>query len=868
MPAPSQTIGTKLTAASGAWHVVAVNEQRALGDPAWIAPSAGWITRLGVWARDTSNIQDGRLYLAVWAVTGAGEPGTLLGRTGPIPVSIANAGASAEGAIVSSHASQGGPLTAIRVTAGQALRPGFRVDSRFVEIAAPTGSVNLTHHRRVVASGYPTDPFLPAATVTEPAAGIWFEFIPDTAPNVPTGQLPAAGAAVNPLTPTLEAAFTDDDTAAPTSDKIREYQIEVRDATTLADLWSGPAATFAASASERTAARFSRVYAGTALTGGRVIQVRERVADDPLLYSAWAAWRTVTINALGQVDVSTSSPNGKVETDPALIVWGAKWHHPQGYSTDRVQVRILESGVVLKLGAEVTKAIASSALPGTAFTITAAEAGIGKLDPDAYTYQVRGRAVTGGQWSPWSAERVFSVNAPPTVPVNLQPPSGAASTTRPLLEFESADPDADDVEGVDVVWNVEITTPGGVTTVYQTAVYDAARGVASLQTTSTHLATTGVYTWRARGHDVSAGTLGASAWSPSQTFTYTTGPVATITSPANGATVTTSTPTIAFTVSGGTMASFLARLYVKDATRVLYESARVVSGTGLWTVPAGVLKNNTAYDAAIVARDTLNNDGASLRQAFTVAYTAPVAPPSVNATPYQNAGDPEPTSMLLTWGPGSYPPGEHAGWRIYRRAAGDPVEDATLVRRIESVVQTRWLDHHAPMDGPQTWGVTQLRRVGLETLESPPVEITAELDFRGIALAAVTDGGSRRAVLYWEAGTSRATLAAAWEDDDDTVVTWGSDGLGVPLRRTGVTPEKRSYSGVLLRSDAWGDADAHRDTLVALKQRKDILSVRSRREPRMWGTLTSLSITREGDGYSVDVEIIERYYVESEDRNV
>lgn len=862
MSAPAQTIGIRLTGSTGAWQTVPRDEQRALADAVWVAPSPGWVTRLGVYARRAGG--DPRIHLAVWRDDGSGQPGQLLGRTGLIPVSTINAGASAEGPIIWTHPETSGPSTAIRVAAGQVLRPGFRLDGGGVDLAVPAGSIDTTYHRRVVASGFPTDPFLPVETTSAPSSGIWCLFVPDTAPASPVSQAPAANTATNSLTPILEAAFVDDDSPAPTSDRLRSYQLEVRDAVTLVALWTSDTALFAASAAERSAARFSRVYAGTPLVGGQVIHVRERVFDDHLAYSDWSAWRTITINALGQVDSSYSQPSGKIDTDPAQIYWGSHWYHPQGRATDRVQVRILEGRAGLKQSPEIVKAVASAALPGAFFNISPAEAQIGALAPGSYTFQVRGRDATSQQWSPWSVERAFSINAPPSVPANLQPPSGAASTTRPLLEWESVDPDADDLPGVDVVWDVEITPPSGIPATFTTTAYDPTRDVASLQLTTTHLPAFGVYKWRARGRDLSAGTPGASAWSPQQALTYAAGPVVTLTSPVSGAIVNTSTPTIAFTVSGGTMASFLVRLYRADESRILYESPRVVSSQGLWTVPAGILKKGGAYDRVVIARDTNNLDGASLRLPFSVDYAAPAVLSNVNATPFQNPGDPDPTSMLLTWAPGSYPPGEHAGYRIYRRAAGEPIANAVLIRRIPSVVQTRWVDHHAPADGPQTWGVTQLRRVGLETLESLPVEVTAELDFQGIVLASVNDGAALRGVLYWEAHGSPADLSASLELIDDPVITWGSNGLGIPVRRAGVAPESRSYGGLRLIDDDRGSADAHRNNLKALAQRQDLVSVRSKREPRLWGAITSLDIQREGRGYSVDVTISERFYSEAD----
>src|SRR5690606_28094306 len=112
------------------------------------------------------------------------------------------------------------------------------------------------------------------------------------------------------------------------------------------------------------------------------------------------------------------------------------------------------------------------------------------------------------------------VNSPPTTPSNLQPPSGAVSTTIPLLEWNIDDPDADDVMGVDADSQIEIVRPNGTVVSVVTLQYDPETGKGWYQPSGADFSAFGTYQWRVRGRDTSAGAFGIGAWSAYQTIIY------------------------------------------------------------------------------------------------------------------------------------------------------------------------------------------------------------------------------------------------------------------------------------------------------------------------------------------------------------
>lgn len=838
-------LGARTTSPTGTSLIVQreIDNQRSQGQPAHIAPSNGWISKVGIQIRKAGG--DPKGYLVVRERLADGSPGAVLGRTDRF--NVGNGWGTIEASIRWTGPGFGSPDTAVKLASGTAFLLEFGARSGASEVATLAG--DTTHWIRSVASGYPTDPFLPDGSESAGVLAMWAVFEEDAPPSAPTALSPAAGAAVNASAPTFAGMFVDPDTASPTKDGLRSYRLEVRHPVSLAELWGGASATFAASATERSASRFERVYAGDALTGGQTVEWRAAVADDHLAWGPFSDWQSLTVNAAGQINDAAGTPASKVDTDPALIAWaGAVWSQVQGHAADRVQVRVLaESGGVVRLGATVVKAVAN----GAAFTVSAGEAGIGTLQPGAYRWQVTGRDASTGQWSPWSPGVAFSINAPPTVPAGLQPAADAASTSRPLAEWASVDPDADDAEGVDVDWEIEITRPDGSKVTRFATAYDAVRGIASYPFTATDLPAFGTYRWKVRGRDLSAGALGLSAWSAVASFAYVAGPTVTVTAPTAGQVVDTATPTTAWTVAGGTQVSYRVTLYPADRARASHASDRIVSAVSSYRYPAGWLSNGE-WDETVEVWDTNGVKGTSLRRQFTVLFTPPEPLAAVEVSPDLSGLD-----VLVTWAPSAYPTNEVRGYRVYRREEGEAFADAALAVETPSALTDRWTDRHAPPGVPLVYAVTQLRDLGGgQVLESDPVEATVVLDLGGVyaVLTSVADPGLRFVVRSVQKGSDPSSSVAPI---GETVTPWGSRGKPVPAGGPGTGLRSWSWSGVgLLDGPTLTDARSALAEVEALVG-GGVLSVRETGR-RGWGEMTGLTATQKGYGYLVDIEIEER----------
>jgi hypothetical protein len=747
----TSTLGPKISVPTWTGYTVGQNDNsaRAVVYTSFVAPSAGWLTRVGVYARKNNNSP--KLTLAVYSLDAGGNPSRLLGQTPKL--TLTTGGGNFEGALD----------TPALMDAGEGFALAAIVDGGTAEYAQAFASTKVW--RRQMGSGIPTDPYGATSIVFEIGMGIYAEFQPNSQPSV-TLTSPADGATLNTTTPTFTGAFVDADIPSPTLDYLAQYQIQVRLAGSTGLVWSG--GPFVASPSESTNNAFSRLYSGASLVPGNSYEWRASVADTHGVWSAWSAWRTFTLNAIGFVDVSAAtSPAAKVDGDTTLIDWGGTWTHPLGQGAIATQVRILDdTGVVVKTGGIVAQTIAN----GAAFTVPHASAGIGTITPGVYSYEIQAQA-SGGLWSAWSAPKAFVVNSPPTTPSDLQPPSGASSTSYPLLEWNIDDPDADDIYGVDDNSEIELTRPNGSVITILTLNYDLARGKGFYQLGATELPITGTYKWRVRGNDLSAGTAGVGQWSAQQTFSFVAGPVVTITSPSANQVVTTSAPTITWSAPG--QVRYQVKLYNADAKLAFKDSGQVTSAAGIFSVPAGWLKNLGAYDVDVTVWDVNNISGTSLRQPFTVLYTAPNTPAVLNASLIQNARDYEASSVLLTWNDSDLPPGEFAGWLIWRREATDDPDDAILLTTIPSAAQRQWIDYNAPPNVPVVYGLSQLRNAGTgAVLESGVVETEIDVPLQVATLVSLIDGRARRVSLMW----LDTDLKGSFKRPQALYQTWGSQG--------------------------------------------------------------------------------------------
>jgi hypothetical protein len=105
----------------------------------------------------------------------------------------------------------------------------------------------------------------------------------------------------------------------------------------------------------------------------------------------------------------------------------------------------------------------------------------------------------------------------------------------------------------------------------------------------------------------------------------------------NGATVRTTTPTLAAAVSDPNGGQMITHFWVQDAAETTVLASGAVAGvsgsTATWKVPAGVLSNGGTYHWRAIAQDELAYQTFSGSWAFTVD-TSPPATPTVTSTQY------------------------------------------------------------------------------------------------------------------------------------------------------------------------------------------------------------------------------------------
>ena len=847
------TYGTKLASNPSTWvdlDSAALNQVAFSGDE-FVAPGPGWITQFGVWMRRVNGTP--KVYLGGYVRDSAGAPTTKLGHTGKLTVSAS--GGNAQGVIAASSTES---ATAIRLEGGQRFVPALILEGGDAQVGVVDDLGNTsTHYAKTVAPGLPTDPFNPSVqTADQPRVAFWFDFTPDAAPNAPTALTPANGATVTG-SPTFSGTFTDPNTGAPIRDKMRAYQIEVvlnSDPTYV--LWGGAAATFLATDLERVAAttgRFTQAYNGEALAG-RDIRWRAWVQDDAGTWSQPSAYQVVTINAGSQV--TPTAPTGKVESSLGTLGYAGTYHDPDGDPSSHIQVRIRdEDGAILKVGAERAKIVASAALPGTAFTLNATEAGIGRLQ-EGRDYYVQMRAKSGGIWGLWSAPVAFRTNSVPSIPTNPEPPSGDRSTAYPVVRWRTRDRDDDDVEGVDTDSTFRFVWPNGTVHDFTVTDYDQDEGEFYLQTTGTHMPVSGTYKLQANHRDISAAES-TSEFSQPVFFTKQTGPTVTVTSPAQGGVLERIDPFYTFTVAGGTLAKAKVDVYKADSETRVYNGPWKVTSVGEIKQPEGWLNNGTSYDLVVTVETSTGVVGSSLRRRFRVAFTAPFPVTNPRASAKRNPRDPSPTSVLFSWDPSDLPLDEFGGYVVRRRYAGQDHGDAVRIKTIRNVGHSFWNDHHAPSGRNLTYSVTQLRRVGGKTVESNRVEADIELNLRVVVIASAEDGDVR-SVLRWKP----AKRSGKFNIPRSTHVPWGTRLKPVVVRGRG--NQELVNASYTIISDPFGTKEQHLDNLMRLYLSQEKVSYRDETR-RFFGSISDFGWTVEDNRYDVSLSIEEIDYTEGEE---
>ena len=401
-------------------------------------PENGWATKMAVWGgKETTSP---KVMLCCWNVQ---DKVTITDRRGytnsfqPSASMLNAAGGTAVTANLNHMNTKYSPdaVLAMKVNEGDYYALGFtNIDQNFPHAVNTDDQKAL--HRQTVAGLPPSDPFVATNTGTSAELDVWMEYQPNRAPSIPTTLSPSG--TVGTQTPTITGNFSDLDTGY--GDRLKSYRIQVREVGTTGTLLLNQ--TFQATTAEQTAAAFSRVYAGATLSAGKNYEWRCYVTDQHDANSDWSVWTTFTVStAVGTVTVPVgASPTGK-QTTLSGYTFQAYWNHTGGLQLDYVMVEIRQRGVVTQKKEFNIPNVASSALPGTFFTVGFDTMGFEPLVAgEIYSWRMKGKD-TSGVYSEWSSSMEFTTNTKPGAPSGLTPNNSQSMSNAPVLKMSSTDYD-------------------------------------------------------------------------------------------------------------------------------------------------------------------------------------------------------------------------------------------------------------------------------------------------------------------------------------------------------------------------------------------------------------------------------------------
>jgi hypothetical protein len=725
-----------------------------------------------------------RVAFAVWSVGVNVAPDVLVGRTDEFTTGTY----MLDGADGTTYTK---PLqTSAKGRSGKRYAFGFNANDAdfgygllpFTHSTFPATEIGDEYRRTVPVGPTPQDPFGATASIDDRGwIAIWLDYETNVAPNVVSGTTPSAGVSVSGLTPTFAGDFRDDNETLPNglpADKLTSVQIQVRLVGTTSLLMNY---TYDAGASEQANRRFSQIYNGTVLVTGNTYEWRSRVADQFGAWSTYTGWTSFT-PASGYVTNDTGTPSGKQETrSPGPFV--AEWNHTGGVNAEAVQVEIVAAATGAVVKSSSFNVLGSPVVPGGTLSVTYATLGFTPLDwGGQYAWRMRVEDVNAIT-SNWSNQRAFNINAAPTIPMLIAPLNGAVVSSRPELVATSTDADADDLPGAGHLVSARIKDAAGNVMFTRTMSYDAVTQRFRYQTTSTDLATTGVYRWDAYAFDgtvYSSGnlTLGASAISTESEFTYSVGPAITHVAPALDGTVNTDTPLYDWTTAS--QERFRVRIYQlfeDESVGFIYDTGERTDSQTLHRQPAGYLNNGERYFRIIDVWNASNQQGTSSAAFFTVNYSSATAINNFAASPHRSRYDVTPTAVLLSWDQTEYTSGQFQHYVITRRAVADTefdVDDEIQAENkriavISNPAQVRYIDYLPGSGITYVYGIKQIVELNDVTVASPITHAEMTVTFQETVICDARRGGARRVVLQ-----AREDRTTEYQRDEVVLNPWGT----------------------------------------------------------------------------------------------
>jgi large repetitive protein len=339
----------------------------------------------------------------------------------------------------------------------------------------------------------------------------------NTPPDAPALVTPADAALVPTTTPTLTATFTDPD--AGDTGLVRFDVCSDPSCTTV--VRTGTSAAGIASGSNGS------WIVGAALSQGVQYYWRARNEDAAAATSGYSPIRTFTVNSTSVPTLNSPAASATITTTTPTL--SANFNDPNVGHSGTINFRVTQTAACTSGGSTGTSA-AGVAIGGPGTWTTPS------LAPGVWYYCATSTD-SAGLTSSLSLIRSFTVNSTSVPTLNSPAAGGTVTTATPILSADFQDPDPGQTGTI----NFRVTQTAACTSGGSTGSSAAGIAIGSPGTWTTPALAAGVWYYCATSTDSAGVTSGLSAI---RSFTVNGTSVPTLNSPAAGATITTTTPTL------------------------------------------------------------------------------------------------------------------------------------------------------------------------------------------------------------------------------------------------------------------------------------------------------------------------------------
>lgn len=619
--------------------------------------------------------------------------------------------------------------------------------------AAKINADDEKFYTRNVSSQPPPDPMGWTNSSTEGHIAVWTEYEPNVPPDIPdSGFEPDPGETGVATQPVFEAFFRDDNEIVGPfglgeADTMSQFQIQIGPGFTGSSVdfdsqWVN------ATTTEKNDRKFNYQYNGPALSGQN--RWRCRVKDDFGAASGYSDWIPFTVGG-GSVTIPTPDPSGKQLTrQPSPFRF--RWNHTGGLSTNAVQVRIKQGSSVIRTSGTIASVLAPGANGSVAWVSTGFDdlpVGLGTVV--GASYSVRGRD-SAGNWSDYSPDSPFTVDAAPSVPSQLWPDGQTVNELPELLCYVT---DADDVAGSLNV-QAEVLDESGTELFQRTMTHQGNNWFAYQIVPADGLVSGNEYSWKSFAGDgtfFSGGGSGSAVRSPQAPFDYFAGVTPQLVFPIGNQEVNTTRPVYDWSFAG-TQVKF--RVYVWNPVTMaeVYDSGIRTQSASFHTQPANYLSNDKRNRWQVTVWDTLNIPTTSSPEDFSVELDDVPQISFIEVGLHTVSQDDVATSVKISFGQTTYDQSNFKRYIINRRFARDTIFDVDdpfgeKVHRIAEITdpaETAFIDH-PPFGVTIFYSVRQEVEVNGATYEGESISAETRLDFDGVVICDAAHCADKRAIF-------------------------------------------------------------------------------------------------------------------------